>query len=49
MDDLFKSLDIDKGKQLVVEKVHPLHFWLVQRSVLVKEKVGGLKGDLTRK
>ena len=26
-----------------MEIVHQLHFWLVQRSVLVKEKVGGLK------
>ena len=26
--------------------VHQLCFWLVQRSILVKEKVGGLKRDL---
>ena len=32
MDDLFKSLDIDKGdgwRILSVEIVHQLHFWLV--------------------
>ena len=32
LDDLFKSLDIDKGEWLEilsVEKVHQLHFWLV--------------------
>ena len=29
-----------------MEIVHQLHFWLVLRSVLVKEKVGGLKRDL---
>ena len=29
--------------------VHQLHLWLVYRSVLVKEKVGNLKRDLTPK
>ena len=37
VDDLFKSLDIDKGEISSVEKVHQVHFG---RSVLVKEKVG---------
>ena len=32
-----------------MEIVHQLHFWLVLRSVLVKEKVGCLKRDLILK
>ena len=32
-----------------MEIVHLLHFWLVQRSVSVKEKVGCLKRDLIQK
>ena len=32
-----------------MEIVHHLHLWLVKRSVLVKEKVGGLTGDLILK
>ena len=32
-----------------MEIVHQLHLWLVYRSVLVKEKVGNLKRDLTPK
>ena len=42
VDDLFKSLDIDKGKWLRIlsmEIIHQLHFWLVWRSVLVNEEV----------
>ena len=32
-----------------MEIVHQLHLWLVERSVLVKEKVGNSKRDLTLK
>ena len=52
VDDLFKSLDIDRvngWRILSMEIVHQLHLWLVKRSVLVKGKVGNLKRDLPPK
>ena len=42
-------VDANGWRILSVEVVHQLHFWLVYRSILVKEKVGGLKRDLIRK
>ena len=53
MDDLFKSLDIDKSEWLEDIKhgdsSSASFMACVERSVLVKEKVGNLKRDLTPK
>ena len=49
MDDHFKYSDIDKSEWLEdisMEIAHRLLLRFVQRSVLVKEKVGSLKRDL---